>query len=390
MSFANAVSLLFCFLSIVEILGQGIGNFDFGQELILSDHGDIGGAHLIDGLSGGADISPVRNVMVRSRGNVYTSPSGRSDLSAPRPTTRTIRVTRTSTRSYPESVGRTRRNQYSGNSRGGGLDLSGLLRRMTSLPGQSSFSWTIRSLPQRTTQRRQQVRLQRIPDVFQSFGSNGFDIFNQNPRRTFQPRVNRGHSVIPALPPTSGTGKASSEYGLTQGHIQHLLTAHNNARRELGAADMHHMRWDKQLASEAHSWIQRCVMEHQGVRGENLAMVAGSIMNIDSLVDYGINGWYNEKNKWTYGDAFSPATGHYTQMIWSSTTHVGCAAKRCPDMYLLACFYSPPGNVMGFNPYTRGAPCSMCHGGCQNNLCVSAPINIAAADVSMDLERHNI
>lgn len=242
MSSTSLVSLLLCFLSIVEIPGQGIGNFDFGQELILSGHE---GGHFIDSGFGGGEILPQGNFMIQSGGNAYNTRAGRTGLSAPLPTTRTIR--RVSRTSYPRSAGGTRIIQLSGNSQGGagGLDLTGLLQSMMSTPGQRSFSWTIRREPQRTTQRRQQVRRQRIPDVFQSFGSqfglNGMDFVSENPRTTIQRRINPPRNVIPALPTTSGAGGASAGYGLTSRHVKQMLAAHNNARRELGAADMHLM-----------------------------------------------------------------------------------------------------------------------------------------------------
>jgi hypothetical protein len=39
---------------------------------------------------------------------------------------------------------------------------------------------------------------------------------------------------------------------------------------------------------------------------------------------------------------------HYTQMIWRSTTHIGCAIHRSARWDYLICRYSPPGNVDGY------------------------------------------
>lgn len=38
---------------------------------------------------------------------------------------------------------------------------------------------------------------------------------------------------------------------------------------------------------------------------------------------------------------------HYTQIIWRSTTHVGCAMRSSLQDDYLVCRYSPPGNVIG-------------------------------------------
>lgn len=39
--------------------------------------------------------------------------------------------------------------------------------------------------------------------------------------------------------------------------------------------------------------------------------------------------------------------GHYTQIIWPGTTHVGCGISSNRGNDFLVCRYSPPGNVMG-------------------------------------------
>lgn len=48
-----------------------------------------------------------------------------------------------------------------------------------------------------------------------------------------------------------------------------------------------------------------------------------------------------------YSGSYSPATGHWTQVVWKSTTAVGCGAARCSFGSFVVCRYSPPGNVMG-------------------------------------------
>ncbi|MBO4329990.1 MAG: hypothetical protein J5820_05070, partial [Rhodocyclaceae bacterium] len=37
--------------------------------------------------------------------------------------------------------------------------------------------------------------------------------------------------------------------------------------------------------------------------------------------------------------------GHYTQMVWNTTTEIGCGYKVCSGAIQMVCNYNPPGNV---------------------------------------------
>ena len=89
-------------------------------------------------------------------------------------------------------------------------------------------------------------------------------------------------------------------------------------------------------------------IEQGGPYGENLAL------NFETPA-LGINAWAAEEKKYRYpNEGFSEETGHFTQLVWQNTTHVGCGATNCHNDaangakgWFLVCEYSPPGNVDG-------------------------------------------
>merc|ERR1712014_376150 len=59
--------------------------------------------------------------------------------------------------------------------------------------------------------------------------------------------------------------------------------------------------------------------------------------------------WYKECESPGYHKPGSPGTGHFTQVVWLATTHVGVACDRMGKGYIVA-NYSPPGNVQPVQP----------------------------------------
>jgi hypothetical protein len=139
-----------------------------------------------------------------------------------------------------------------------------------------------------------------------------------------------------------------------------ILSKHNNERAKWGSA---RLEWDNGLASSAFfPNIQNCQMVHSGAGGENLAM---GVSTIDGAVDM----WISEKSKYkcgTFPDVSTTgnwaAVGHFTQVIATRTTRVGCAAQQCGGRFLVACQYSPGGNMRG-----DSFPCNGNQGGNQGS-----------------------
>ncbi|KAI1076197.1 CAP domain-containing protein [Whalleya microplaca] len=87
-----------------------------------------------------------------------------------------------------------------------------------------------------------------------------------------------------------------------------------------------------------------CNFAHSGgPYGENLAL---GCSNATSCVQ----AWGNEVSQYDFGNpGFGEATGHFTQLVWKTTTTVGCGRRLCPRAagWYLVCEYWPRGNVIG-------------------------------------------
>lgn len=134
-----------------------------------------------------------------------------------------------------------------------------------------------------------------------------------------------------------------------------LLAAQNRERLLVGHAPL---AWDPYLAASAASYGPTLATLHQLVHSpretrpgqrENLARAWHGTMTPEQLVGV----WSAEKSMLQPG--LFPAvssTGrwedvaHYTQMVWPTTTRVGCAIFPADWDYLI-CRYSPPGNIDG-------------------------------------------
>ena len=159
------------------------------------------------------------------------------------------------------------------------------------------------------------------------------------------------------LPPAPKFAGAAAEL------TSRLLEAHNRERAAVGSPPLV---WDPYLAASAASYGPTLASLHQLVHSpretrpgqrENLARAWHGTMSPEQLVGL----WSAEKRMMQPG--LFPAvsqTGrwedvaHYTQMVWPTTTHVGCAIFSA-DWDYLVCRYSPPGNIDG-KPVFAAAP----------------------------------
>ncbi|XP_072516754.1 cysteine-rich secretory protein LCCL domain-containing 2 [Salminus brasiliensis] len=178
---------------------------------------------------------------------------------------------------------------------------------------------------------------------------------------------------------------------------EEILALHNKLRGGVypTASNMEYMVWDDELERSATHWAEQCQWEHgpQDLLmsiGQNLAVHWGRYRS----PAYHVQAWYDEVKDYTYPyphecnpwcpeRCSGPMCTHYTQLVWATTSRVGCAVYTCPRMNVwgeiwenavyLVCNYSPKGNWIGEAPYQHGRSCSQCPpsygGGCRDNLC---------------------
>ncbi|XP_006456817.1 hypothetical protein AGABI2DRAFT_122706 [Agaricus bisporus var. bisporus H97] len=133
-------------------------------------------------------------------------------------------------------------------------------------------------------------------------------------------------------------------------HIAAYLEGHNVVRAAHGVKPL---RWSPHFANLAEQWADACNFKHtDGVLsdkpyGENIVAATGPFSVhaamgtfIEDAADF---------------NPHHPHFTHYTQVLWESTTELGCASSVCKDLLgpstgpatLYVCLYNPPGNVVG-------------------------------------------
>jgi hypothetical protein len=132
-----------------------------------------------------------------------------------------------------------------------------------------------------------------------------------------------------------------------------MLAGHNMARQAVGASPL---AWDAQLAADATAYAKQLAasssFDHaeQTEQGENLWMGTKRAFPYHRM----IGAWVEEKKFFTNRPIPAVSTtgdfddvGHYTQLIWRTTTHVGCGIAADREEEYVVCRYKNAGNVWG-------------------------------------------
>ena len=147
-----------------------------------------------------------------------------------------------------------------------------------------------------------------------------------------------------------------------------MVAAHNRWRKTVSTPPLI---YSTKLAASAQEWANHlkqsnhCHMRHSkpdGKYGENLFWASAiewsdgkrEVQKISPKMV--VDDWGSERADYDYKNnscASGKICGHYTQLVWKTTTSVGCAAAVCEDSrdQVWVCQYQPPGNWVGKKPY---------------------------------------
>jgi hypothetical protein len=144
-----------------------------------------------------------------------------------------------------------------------------------------------------------------------------------------------------------------------------ILDYHNSLRMEFGSPPL---TWNPGLAANAASWAKTMTetgqLQHSPRTGrenerENLSLSLHGANSLQTMLDT----WGMERRN--YRPGIFPAVSangdwmkvaHYSQIVWPTTTQVGCGFYAGARYDALVCRYAPPGNTDG-KPLIPSNPC---------------------------------
>ncbi|CAH8587619.1 unnamed protein product [Heterobilharzia americana] len=142
--------------------------------------------------------------------------------------------------------------------------------------------------------------------------------------------------------------------------LSELLALHNAYRQAVKygkvadqppAVNMAHLQWCFKLASLSRNWAMRCQSERSNMtmrQGASWKYVGQSVAVVSNVRNAVIQ-WFSEHNNYNFitNQCKEKKTcANYKQLVFSETTHVGCAYNKCgnfaaPNNTVVVCSYGP-------------------------------------------------
>ncbi|MBK7393171.1 MAG: hypothetical protein IPI64_07700 [Chloracidobacterium sp.] len=147
-------------------------------------------------------------------------------------------------------------------------------------------------------------------------------------------------------------------------YARQLLSLHNELRLKY---NMPPLIWDAALAASAQAWADKIAssgmtppdQRDSETIGKNIAWGSTGTFTAQFLVDQ----WGREVSKYDLAtNTCKPENAclHFTQVVWSKTTKLGCGKATTTDgtTDFVVCDYSPIGNIRGQTPFPTTFPSS--------------------------------
>lgn len=191
------------------------------------------------------------------------------------------------------------------------------------------------------------VGLLAVPSIVWAIGCGASEPSRANERASPSPTA-ADETADDGTDPRATSGSPPATTGVVvPGRLQPILDAHNRLRAAHCAPPLS---WSLDLAEQARAWAEHlaadgCNLRHsQSSVGENLAAATATTLSPEGVAEL----WYSERAEYDFArGGFSIRTGHFTQLAWIDTAHLGCAVATCNGLDLYVCNYDPPGNVRG-------------------------------------------
>ena len=141
-----------------------------------------------------------------------------------------------------------------------------------------------------------------------------------------------------------------------------ITRLHNDVRAAVGVPPL---AWDPRLAAIAAAWAAQCVdqsppaglIDHNDNRSDGYPSYVGENVYASSgnaTASGAVDSWASERADYNYANnTCSGVCGHYTQVVWRTSTMLGCAKHSCSRLRFpstIVCNYGPGGNSGG-RPY---------------------------------------
>ncbi|CAJ0601441.1 unnamed protein product [Cylicocyclus nassatus] len=197
------------------------------------------------------------------------------------------------------------------------------------------------------------------------------------------------NAQIPETTPETNT-MCPNSIGMTDEIRLTYLNLHNDRRSMLalgqavkndqtympGAKNMLKLTYDCELEVSALQYAGQCPKigsedGSRGGQGENFFQLTETGMDFLNAAKTSARSWYSVVIKYPgLGKTAKYRANHvgtpiitFTQMVWATSSKMGCAIVHCPPLYTAVCRYSPAGNIVGETVYEPGEACANCPSG---------------------------